>query len=67
MKFIEQLGLSRDRSFKERADPIVIRLAIRDSVARENPVRIGINYENGVVSGIQQDGVSSFWPDAVHG
>ena len=68
VKFVEQFRLrAESNASKKRADFFIIRLAIGDPVTPENPVRVGIHHEDGMISGIQQDGVGGFRPDAVDG
>src|SRR5262249_33079455 len=39
---------------------------MRESMAFQNAARIGVNHKDGMISGVEQDGVGGLWADAVH-
>src|SRR5579872_565511 len=67
MKFIEELRIAWERFFDQRPHILVFRFAVRDTVASQYSVRIRVDHEYCVLSGIQKNGIGRLRTDTVHG
>ncbi len=66
MKFIIQRHVRREAAFKEQAYVFVGMLWAGELVAFEDAPGVSVHDEDRVLSGIKQDGIGGFRPDAVN-
>ncbi len=59
------LRQGRQPAFKEFPNLFIIGLFGQDLVASENPPSIGIHHKDGMIAGVEQDGIGSFRADAM--
>jgi hypothetical protein len=64
VKFVEELVVAGERGFEGGAEFFVGRFGISEMVAFEDAAGIGVHNKDGLLAGVEQDGVSSFRPDA---
>jgi hypothetical protein len=63
-----QLGCDGgQRAFAERADFVISGGGRQDLMAVEDAAGVGIDHEDGMLAGVEKDGVSGFRADAVEG
>jgi hypothetical protein len=73
VEFVEELGVAGEVGFEEGADLFVGTAGIglsferQEVVAFEDPARIGVDYEYGMLTGVEKDGVGGFGADSADG
>jgi len=67
VEFVENLLIGRKAALEENAQMVVRLIGRSELVALEDAARIGVNNEDRMTTGIKEDGVGGFRPDAVDG
>jgi hypothetical protein len=64
VKFVEELVIARKTGFERGAELLVGGFGMCEVVSFEDAASVGVNDEDRVLPGVEQDGVSGFWANA---
>jgi hypothetical protein len=67
VEFVEELRVGGKGDLKYLSDFFIGGLGVAEAVALQDPARIGVHNENGVLAGVKENGVGSFRADAANG
>src|SRR5262245_6947546 len=64
VEFVEEVVIARERGFESGAEVLIGGFGMGEAVAFEDAAGVGIDDEDGMLAGIEEDGVGGFGADA---
>ena len=64
VEFVEEVVIARERGFESGAEVLIGGFGMGEAVAFEDAAGVGVDYEDRMLAGVEEDGVGGFGADA---